>query len=138
MVWGGYLFTRTPGADAELTVSRRRRPSTRRRTRRRHRRAAKPSQRRARESKITRKTASAAPAIVAISTGRKASGSSLPDEAREQRDDGRDQHRHLGRRRDRDLGAEAGVAAPRGDDRAAVLGRVPDERDDHRRDEELR
>ena len=44
---------------------------------------------------------------------------------------------HLHRRGDRDLGRELRVAALRDHDRAAVLGRVADDRDDHDRDEEL-
>ncbi len=53
------------------------------------------------------------------------------DEEREQRDRRRDEDGDLGRRRDRDLGGEAHVAAPRDDDRAAVLGGVADDRHDH-------
>ena len=58
----------------------------------------------------------------------------------QQRDDRghrRDEQRHLHRGRDRDLGREVGVATLRDHDRSAMLRRVPDDRDDHDRDEEL-
>ena len=59
------------------------------------------------------------------------------DQPRQQRD-GRDQeHRDLRARGERDLGGELDLAAVRDDDRAAVLGGVADDRDDHGGDEEL-
>src|SRR5204863_7499841 len=49
-----------------------------------------------------------------------------------------DEERHLGARGDRDLARELELAARGDDDCAAVLGGVSDDRDDDRRDEELR
>ena len=59
------------------------------------------------------------------------------DEPREERNSRDEEDGDLCRRRERDLARERDLSAVRDDDGAAVLGRVPDDRDDHRRDEEL-
>ena len=60
------------------------------------------------------------------------------DQEGEQDDRRNQEDRNLSARGERDLGGELDLAAGRDDDRAAVLGRVPDDGHDHRRDEELR
>jgi len=60
------------------------------------------------------------------------------DEPREQGNSGDQEDGDLRRRRQRDLCSELDLSPPGDDDRASVLGRVPDDRDDHRRDEEVR
>ena len=97
-----------------------------------------PSRRVPFRSQTTTPTNSAAPAIVASSTGRNASGSGGRTSEGEQRGERGDEQRDLRGRRDRDLAREPDLAAPRDHDRAAVLGRVPDDGDDHGADEELR
>ena len=76
-------------------------------------------------------------ASAAISTWRKPSASgSISHESSDDRGD--QEHRHLGRRRERDLGGELDLAAIGDDHGAAVLGGIPDDRDDHGSDEEVR
>ena len=59
------------------------------------------------------------------------------EEQGEERHDRDDEQRDLGARGDRDLAREPHLPVARDDDRAAVLGRVADDRHDHDRDEEL-
>ena len=59
------------------------------------------------------------------------------DRPRQKRDCGNEEDRDLGARRERDLGGELQPPAGGDDDGAAVLGGVPDDRDDDRRDEEI-
>ena len=80
---------------------------------------------------MTTETASAP-----ISTWRNASASGL-DQQREQRDGGDQEDGDLGARRERDLRRELDLAARGDDDRTAVLGRVADDRDHDRGEEEL-
>jgi len=60
------------------------------------------------------------------------------DQPREERDGGDQEHGDLRGRGERDFGRELDLSAPRDDHRATVLGGVSDDRDDHRRDEEVR
>ena len=60
------------------------------------------------------------------------------DEPGQERDRGNEEDGHLRRRRQGDLARERDLPAVRDDDRPAVLGRVPDDRDDDGGDEELR
>ena len=59
------------------------------------------------------------------------------DEPRQQRHGGDEEHRDLGGGRERDLRGELDLPAARHHHRAAVLGGVADDRDDHGRDEEV-
>jgi hypothetical protein len=59
------------------------------------------------------------------------------EEEGEEHHRGRHEQRDLRTRRDGDLAGELHLAGPRDHDRAAVLGGVADDRDDHRGDEEL-
>ena len=97
-----------------------------------------PSQRLARPSRITSATAIAAPPIAAISTGRKASGSPRPTRPESSAITGATKTATCDDDEIAISAASPALPAARGHDRAAVLGRVPDERDDHRGDEELR
>ena len=74
--------------------------------------------------------------MATISTWRNESGERL-DQPRDQRHGRDEEDGHLGARGERDLGGELDVPAVGDDDRAAVLGRVPDDRDDHGGDEEV-
>ena len=76
------------------------------------------------------------PPTAMSSIGRNASESGL-DQPGEERHRGDEEHGHLRARGERDLGRELDVPAVGDDDGAAVLGRVPDDGDDHRGDEEL-
>ena len=60
------------------------------------------------------------------------------DQPGEEDDRGDQEHGHLRRGRERDLGGELDLAPVGDDHRAPVLGGVPDDGDDHRRDEEVR
>src|SRR5882757_6152184 len=66
-----------------------------------------------------------------------AQGEAVRGEEREEHDCGRYEQRDLCARRKRNLARELHLSRARDHHRAAVLGRVPHDRDDHRCDEEL-
>ena len=137
-----YPLTRTPAAfgaarrSAVIVAVAGREEATRSRRRRRADRItprafdARPPQRRhRRHDEADRRARRARPRGSRARAGRSASARSATA--------GIEEHGDLRRRGERDLGRELDLPAARDDDGAAVLGGVPDDRDDHRRDEEL-